>query len=157
MWKSKWIVGVFTNGFVGSICAIKAWFGVATKINFILAGVAGCVMVLFLSWIIHELSNQIDYWRIKYNKTRIELKGRDESILRLDQMLLESLDGQLELIRFLGYFENFMSAKNREVLHDWKIKIQRTKEVYVERWREMDESKVNPQNIDGKLGEESKQ
>ncbi len=113
-------------------------------------------MVLFLSWIIHELSNQIDYWRIKYNKTRIELKGRDESILRLDHMLLESLDGQLELIRFLGYFENFMSAKNREALHDWKIKIQRTKEVYVERWREMDESRVNPQNVDGKLGEESK-
>lgn len=123
----------------------------------ILISICWIAMVLFLSWIIHELSNQIDYWRIKYNKTRIELKGRDESILRLDQLLLESLDGQLELIRFLGHFENFMSAKNREVLHDWKIKIQRTKEVYVERWREMDESRVNPQKVDGKLGEESKQ
>lgn len=123
----------------------------------ILISICLIAMVLFLSWIIHELSNQIDYWRIKYNKTRIELKGRDESILRLDQLLLESLDGQLELIKFLGNFENFMSAKNREVLHDWKIKIQRTKEVYVERWREMDESRVNPQNVDGKLGEERKQ
>lgn len=48
MWKSKWIVGVFTNGFVGSICAIKAWIGISTNLNLILAGVAGCAMILSL-------------------------------------------------------------------------------------------------------------
>ncbi len=48
MWDSKWITGVYTNGFVGALCAIKAWIGIATKINFILAGVAACTMILCL-------------------------------------------------------------------------------------------------------------
>ncbi len=115
------------------------------------------LFIAFFGWMVFELSNQIEHWRRKYNLLSIQLKGRDESILRLDLMLLEALDGQLELLKFIENFSAFMSPKNREIIHDWKIKIQRTKEVYVERWRESDESRANSSNVNGKLGETPKQ
>lgn len=115
----------------------------------ILLAVSFALFMAFFGWIVYELSNQIEHWRRKYNLLTIQLKGRDESVLRLDMMLLEALDGQLELIKFIENFAPFMSSKNREILHDWKIKIQRTKEVYVERWREKDEVRANSSNVNG--------
>lgn len=115
-----------------------------------------CALCVFFGWIIFELSNQIEFWKRKYNILTVQIRGRDESILRLDDLLIESLNGQLELIKYLENFKNFMSERNQEVLQDWKMKITRTKEIHVERWREWDEVKVNPQNVDGKLGEETK-
>lgn len=115
----------------------------------ILLTVCLALLLAFFGWIVYELSNQIEHWHRKYNLLTIQLKGRDESVLRLDMMLLEALDGQLELLKFIGNFSAFMSPKNREIIHDWKIKIQRTKEVYVERWREKDEARADSSNVNG--------
>lgn len=112
--------------------------------------ISACIILLvtFFGWVVVELSNQIDTWRIKYNKMLIQLKGRDESILRLDMMLLESIDGQLALMKYLENFNDAMTPEAIEKLKVAKMKLQRTKEIHVERWKEFDENRVASSKVD---------
>lgn len=54
----------------------------------------------------------------------------------LEEMLDESLQGQLQLIRFIDNFSPLISEENKAVFADWRMKISKVKEAYVERWRE---------------------
>jgi hypothetical protein len=108
------------------------------------------VLFFVLNGLIHyRLIKYIRYLESKCQYINVQLNGRNESVLRLDNMVIEALNGQLVLIEFIKNSQISINPNDLKNLHDWELQIKRVKEVSLDRWREQDEARVNSSNVNG--------